>query len=377
MRITSLSFKQFRNYDDLQLADLSDLVVFCGPNAIGKTNILEGICLLTAATSFRHPQISQLVKTGCASSRIQATMSDGNRLVQTALLLEPGKKRYHVNGKAKTAQEVRGTLPAISFIPDDLELAKKSSSIKRTALDDLGMQLTRHYDVVRKDYEKALRYKNRLLKDDVTGTLLDAINETLLEVATQLYCYRRTLFQRILPLVQQNYELLSGSSEQFGAAYTPSWLRLQERYPRLSSFDAQTAEYMEKNDVRTCLSQAIECFGEEESRARRALVGPHNDQIQFFLDENDASTYASQGQQRSIVLAWKLSEVEMVKRTLGMNPVLLLDDVMSELDEKRREMLVKAVGSTVQTFVTTTDLSSFNTDLLSRAQVINLPLSYI
>ncbi len=375
MHITDLSFKQFRNYENLQLGGLSDLVVFCGPNAVGKTNILEGIQLLTAATSFRHPQINQLVKVGSDHARIELAMGDGNRLVQTALSLEPGKRRYQMNGKPKTAQEIRGVLPAVTFIPDDLELAKKSSSVKRTSLDELGMQLTRNYDIVHKDYEKALRYKNRLLKDESSPALVDAINQTLMTVATQLYCYRRALFARMVPVVQQNYQVLSKSGEEFSATYVPSWLRMQERFPHLSAFSKSTAEDLQKDEVMDCLSDALAAYSGEEYRARRSFIGPHNDQITFFLDGKDASSFASQGQQRSIVLAWKLAEVEMVRRSLGINPVLLLDDVMSELDETRRDMLVQAVGDSVQTFVTATDLASFNAELLGRAQVIDLPFS--
>ena len=373
MLLEELSLVNFRNYERLDLADLGELVVFCGANAVGKTNILEAVSLLTAAESFRHPQIAQLVRKGCASARIQAKMGDGNRQVEHALSLEPGKKRYSVNGKARAAADVKGTLPAVSFVPDDLELAKKSSSVKRAALDDLGVQLSKSYDVVRRDYDKALRYKNRLLKDEAAKPLLDAINETLLAVATQLYCYRRSLFERMVPLVSGNYAALALTGEAFEASYVPSWLRLQKRQVPPVPFDEQTTGELSKEEVRNCLERALECFGSEEERARRALVGPHNDQILFSLSGADASAYASQGQQRSIVLAWKLAEVSMAKRTLQVNPVLLLDDVMSELDATRRALLVKAVeADAVQTFVTTTDLSSFDGEMLERARVITL-----
>lgn len=371
MKIVDLEFLNFRNYEHFKLSAIGDLVIFQGPNAVGKTNILEGIHLLTAAASFRNAQIGQLVRQGSRQSRISAEITDGIRLITTTLMMEEGKKRYQVNGKNKTASDVKGTLPAVSFIPDDLNLAKKSSSVKRDSLDSLGIQLSKSYNVVYKDYEKALRYKNRLLKDESPQPLIDAINETLLTVATQLYYYRRSLFERMMPLVQEQYAKLAQSDELFKATYMPSWLRVQERFPGLASFPEKSAETLERDEVRTYIYDAFGCFNAEEARARRSFVGPHNDQIGFYLDGKDAAAFASQGQQRSIVLAWKLAEVELVKQVTGANPVLLLDDVMSELDANRRDMLVEAVGDKVQTFITATDLSAFNESLLDRAQIVH------
>ena len=374
MRITDLALHRFRNYDDATIGPFGDLVIFHGPNAVGKTNLLEAIHLLTATTSFRHPQISQLIEQGSTTGRIQLNMTDGNRQLQVALTLEPGKKKFQVNGKAKSSSEVRGILPAITFVPDDLDIAKKSSSVRRNVLDDLGVQLSKNYDVVQRDYEKALRYKNRLLKYESSQVLIDAINETLLAVGAQLYCYRRALYERMIPFVADNYQAIAQSGEQFHAEYLPSWLRMQDRFPHLSSIGQESAQTQEREEIKTYIYDALQAFNCEETRARRSFIGPHNDQITFFLSGNDASTYASQGQQRSIVLAWKLAEVQLVRQMLGVEPVLLLDDVMSELDESRRDLLVQAVGTEVQTFITSTDLTPFNRDLLSRAHLISLPL---
>ena len=175
LQIESITFTDFRNYERLVLDGLGKLTIFIGDNAVGKTNILEGIQLLTSAASFRHPQIMQLIREGAASSSISCLISDGNRHLETVLSLEPGKRRYRVNGKAKGVVDVRGNLPSVMFTPDDLALAKKSSGVKRDALDDLGMQLTRNYYIVRRDYEKTVRYKNRLLKDEVPRDLIESI----------------------------------------------------------------------------------------------------------------------------------------------------------------------------------------------------------
>ena len=367
MKIRSLTFNDFRNYNQLALDDLGQLTIFIGHNAVGKTNILEGVQLLTSASSFRHPQISQLIKEGKRASRIVMQAGDGNRDIEVALLLEPGKKRYTVNGKQKGAADVRGIMPSVIFTPDDLELAKKSSSVKRAALDDLGVQLTRNYYVVRRDYEKTVRYKNRLLKEEASTALVESINETLLTCGVQLYCYRRALFARMVPHVSRAYGELSGGSEEFTATYRASWDRENDVLA-----EKGISESASRDEVRSIMSENLRSFFDEERRRHRCVIGPHNDEVVFALAGRDAASFASQGQQRSIVLSWKLAEVKMVREVLGISPVLLLDDVLSELDEFRRETLVQFVTDEIQTFVTATDLSGFHEELLSRAQVINM-----
>ena len=381
LRITDISVSGFRNYDRFSLEGLGNLTVLVGRNGAGKTNLLEAVQLLTACGSFRHPQIAQLIREGSDSARIQMEAGDGNRRITTALVLEPGKRRYTVNGKAKAAADVRGTLPAVVFTPDDLQLAKKSSSVKRQAIDELGAQLTRNYHVVAADYEKTLRYKNRLLKDEASGDMIAAINETLVTCGSQLFCYRVALFMRMMPALQRIYADISNEGEVFSATYLPSWDHAVGMEPMASEgaeclagtpLDLRENGAPDRDHVRELLHAGLARHAEDEARRHRSLVGPHNDKIAFYLAGRDASAFASQGQQRSIVLAWKLAEVEMVRQALGANPVLLLDDVMSELDEMRRDTLVNFASDDIQTFITATDLSAFNPALLKRARIVEL-----
>lgn len=367
LRIQQIDFRQFRNYDYLHLDELGGLTIFIGHNAVGKTNILEGIQLLTSSYSFRHPQLSQLINESFEEARISLLAGDGNRSLDVALSIQSGKKRFTINGKNKASADVRGLVPSILFTPDDLQIAKKSSSVKRAALDNLGMQLTRNYYIVRKDYEKTVRYKNRLFKTDASQALIDSINETLVTCGAQLFCLRSSLFERMMPAVSAAYARLSNNGEPFSALYRPSWNRLAQ---------TDDAEYPTKRDeVREKMAYELEKWGQEERQRGRCLVGPHNDEIMFNLAGKDASVFASQGQQRSIVLSWKLAEVEMVREILGVQPILLLDDVLSELDVARREMLVQFVTDDIQTFITATDLDNFAYSFIGKARVIELPLS--
>lgn len=371
MLLSSLELVDFRNYETYSLSDIGELTVLIGKNGVGKTNILEAIHLITSANSFRHSQIGQMIRQGCDSGRVKAHLTDGNRDLTFGLTLEPGKKRFTINGKSKASTEVRGVLPAVSFIPDDLEIAKKSSGVKRDALDDLGSQLSKNYHIIRRDYEKVLRYKNRLLKEEAPQSLIDAMNDTFVECAAQMHCYRYALHRKMMPLVQLRYREIALSQDDFHSSYVASWDYLRQGAEALS-VEGQTHYEAERNVAKERLWEAIKAYEAEERSRKRCVVGPHNDKIAFFLAGRDASQFASQGQQRSIVLAWKLAEVEVIRQTLGTNPVLLLDDVMSELDSYRRDTLVKCVGDDIQTFISATDLAPFNDQLLSRARVVTL-----
>lgn len=373
LKICSIDFKNFRSYESFYLDDIGELTIFIGRNAIGKTNILEGIQLVTAATSFRHPQVSQVIRDGMTAGRVAMRSTDGNRDMVTELHLETGKRKYSVNGKPKGISDVRGILPAVVFSPDDLNLAKGSSSVKRNAFDEVGVQLSRNYSVIGRDFEKALRYKNRLLKEEAPQPLIDAINETFIACGAQLFCYRHALYRTMSGMVAQGYRDIARSGEELALIYTPSWNHLEERRTgREPQALLEEGLLSDRDAVRETMHEAIGRFSDAERARRRALVGPHNDKISFLVDGKEASQFASQGQQRSIVLAWKLAEVEMVRRTLGTEPVLLLDDVMSELDSYRRDMLVGNVTAETQTFITATDLSPFNEELLERARVVDL-----
>ncbi len=374
LRIESLDVRDFRSYERFSLNGLGGLTLLIGRNGVGKTNLLEAIALMTSTQSFRHGQISQLVREGAAESRIAVRLTDGNRRLDTELLLEPGKRRYLVNGKMKKIQDVQGVLPAVSFTPDDLELAKGSSSIKRNALDSLGMQLSSSYYVVHRDYEKVLRYKNRLLKDEAPQPMIESINETLITCGSQLHCYRISLAERLFPLVARNYERILGEeggalrNETFAGVYQPSWMHLANA----TLGPGDEVPVLSREEVKEQLARALEGQAAQEASRKRSLVGPHNDKLALFLGGRDVAYFASQGQQRSLVLAWKLAEVDLVFESLGVYPVLLLDDVMSELDATRRDMLVRFVNDEMQTFITATDLSNFNESLLSRADIHQL-----
>lgn len=364
LRITEIEFSRFRNCSSFSLRDIGPLTIFVGRNAVGKTNIVEGIELLTALSSFRNPTARQMVQWGCEEAKLRASLASASRDLDLELLVAEGKRTYSLNGKLKKVQSLKGLLPAVVFTPDDLDLVKGSHGGKRAALDVLGSQLSRNYYVIRKDYEKVLQHKNKLLKDEGPLSYLDAVDETLLAVGAQLYCYRSSLFMKIAKETERYYREITCGGESVQAAYVPSWEEHDPEQARL--FSIGKPEAVKK------LESALVSHRAEERRRRHALVGPHADRMEFFIEGKNARMYGSQGQQRSIVLSFKLAEVSIIQEILDQKPVLLLDDVMSELDAERRDALVGFISGDIQTFITTTNLQYFTDEMLSHARIVEL-----
>lgn len=374
LAIEQLTFRNFRNYEELHLAGLGDITVLVGRNAVGKTNIIEGVQLLTALTSFRHAPMEQLIRHGSESARLEMSVGDGNRQLTTGVLLDGKSRKYRLNGKPKRPADLKGLVPSVIFTPDDLDLAKGSNTGRRTALDTLGSQVNKSYYTVRRDYEKVIRHKNRLLKEEAAPALVEAIDEMLVTVGAQLAYYRAALFARLVPPMTEKYRQISGGLEELSAQYAPSWMEAPAVPPACAASSGHSPFIpFTRDEARDSLARALRERTAEERHRGRALVGPHADTITFLLDGQNASQYGSQGQQRSIVLAYKLAEAAVIEEILSQKPVLLLDDVMSELDGARREALVQAMENGSQTFITTANLAYFDKTMLNRANVIELP----
>lgn len=366
LRIESLSLRNFRNYEDAALSELGDITVLVGENAVGKTNLIEAIQLLTALTSFRHGTADQLIRHGEEHSRVSMQATDGNRRLDIDLTLDGRTRKYRLNGKAKRPIDLKGLIPSVVFTPDDLDLVKGPNSGRRSSLDTLGAQVNKSYYTVRRDYEKVIRRKNRLLKEEADDALVEAINEMVVTVGAQLTIYRIALFERLLPHLIAKYQEISQGRDCLNAVYVPSWGK---------GTLGETVESLTRDEAREALARALHERAEEERRRGRAVVGPHSDEIVFTLDGENASIYGSQGQQRSIVLSYKLAEAAVIEEIIDQKPVLLLDDVMSELDGRRRDALVTAMEGGSQTFITTANIDYFNEAMLSKSNVIHLPLA--
>jgi DNA replication and repair protein RecF len=358
--ITRVELTDFRNYERFTLEPAAGLTVLVGPNAAGKTNVIEAIQLVTAARSFRRPEFSDLIRWGTDSARVALRAEEAERVLEIELRVdEPQGRSYLVGGQSrKRHADVSGLLPSVTFTPDDLALVKGPAERRRAAVDDLGEQLSPTYGSLRKDYGKVVRQRNAMLRDGAGGDALLAWDEQLVSLGTRLVVHRLGLLERTMVHATERYSDMTGG-ERLGYSYA-------DRCGLGTCSGVVVAEIEE-----SLRAELVRRAREERLRAV-TLVGPHRDDIVLDIDGRDARTFGSQGQQRTAALAWKLAEVEMVQEVLRRKPVLLLDDVMSELDADRRAALSQVVASRIQTIVTTTTTAYFTTDTLADASIVDI-----
>lgn len=360
MRITRIELSDFRSYEKFTLEPSPGLTVLVGPNAAGKTNVIEAIQLVTAARSFRRPEFCDLIRWGAAQARVSLRAEENVRLLEIELRVDENSGRtYLVNGQTRRRHsEVAGLLPSVVFTPDDLALVKGPAEKRRSAVDDLGEQLSSTYGSLRRDYGKVVRQRNALLREGAPGSSLEAWDEQLVMLGSRLLVHRLGLLERTMAHAVRRYaEMTDG--ETLGYSYADRC-----GIGECSSLGPAEAE--------EALRAELAARARDERVRAVTLVGPHRDDIMLTVDARDARSFASQGQQRTIALAWKLAEVEMVEEVLRRKPVLLLDDVMSELDAERRAALSEVVASEIQTVVTTTTIGYFSPETLEKATIVDI-----
>ena len=356
--IERLVLVDFRNYASLDLDLSRNLTVLVGPNASGKTNVIEAIQLVTAARSFRRPAPGEVVRWGAECARVTARAAAHERSVEIQLDVQrEGARAFRVNGQTRRRlSEITSQVPPVVFTPDDLGMVKGSAERRRSAADDLGETLSATYGSLRRDYGRVVKQRNVLLREGASASSLEPWDAQLCALGAKLVTHRLRLLERVMGPASERYRSMA-EGEELGYRYAD----------RCALGSCSTLE--EEEVAGAIRSELVSRSGEERRRAV-TLVGPHRDDIVFLIDGHDARSFASQGQQRTIALAWKLAEVEVVRDVLRTDPVLLLDDVMSELDKERRSALSDLVSEDIQTVVTTTNTGYFSPEMLSGASVV-------
>lgn len=353
--VTRISFSGYRNLDGVVLEPSPGVTVLVGPNAVGKTNTVEALQYLTAGQSFRRPSPAELVAPGAREARVSARLEGDGRVVDVELIAVEGSRKFLRNGKPCRSQDLPGTLLSILFCPDDLSLVKGSASMRRGELDSFGAQANVGYRKVLSAYTRSVEQRNRLLKDGCDPVLLDAWDESVALGGATLLHHRLNLFTRLSSLVGEVYADVA-SGEALTCRYVPSV--------------AGAEAGMGRDQLRDLMLRRMEESRDDDLRRGQTLVGPHRDDISFEIEGRDARAFGSQGQQRTVALAWKMAEVRLCEDLLGERPLLLLDDVMSELDENRRACVTKFVEGGIQTVITTTNLGYFDDSLLEGMKVV-------
>jgi len=360
LSIDTIEIKDFRNYKDFSFSPGSEISIVVGPNAVGKTNLIEAIQLVTAGESFRRPKWNEVVRQPAASAQVHMKASGEGEFFDVSLTVVDQRRSYAINGKKKRPIDLLGRMPSVVFTPDDLFMVKGPAEERRRTIDETGDQLSPGYARLRTTYARLLRQRNAALRAGVDDHQLDVMTHQIVEEGARLTAHRARLVLRMATKAATIYSGLS-QGESLAVNLVPSWTKYGV------SADAQTEEH-----AHTALSEAFTLSGKEEGARQSTLVGPHRDDLVFTIDGREARAYGSQGQQRSVALAWKLAEVGVIEDVLQRRPVLLLDDVMSELDKPRRDSLTELLSLTTQTVITTTNIQYFDSNMLERATVLEL-----
>lgn len=363
MSITAraLTVRDFRSYIDYRLDLSAGTTVLVGPNAAGKTNLVEALQLCCSAASFRRPSPSDLVRQGASSCALELALEGEGRVLELGLAVEDGKRSFVRNGKRCRASSIRGVLPSVLFCPDDLDMVKRGARVRREALDGFGVQLNAGYAQLVSSYGRAVEQRNSLLKDPTAPRdLLAAWDEAVVVAGSAVLQHRRALLERV--------------RSHFVAAHASIAPRetVDVRYRSTVLPNPASDLPCGREEIAGLFRSALAAASSEESRRGMTLVGPHRDEVEFLIDGRAARSFASQGQQRSLVLAWKVAEVRVTRDILGRPPLLLLDDVMSELDAVRRAAIMDLAADEVQTVITTTNLGYFDEGTLGSSRVVEI-----
>ena len=343
MHVKSLSLKNFRNYEQALIEPDKGVTVFTGPNAQGKTNILEAIHLCCLGRSHRTPRDEELIRWGASGARVQILTAQQDGTHEVSILLEKsGKKKKTVRIGARQADrigELFGHVCGVLFSPEDLSIVKSGPGERRRFLDMQLSQLRPAYFYALQRAVRTLNQRNALLKEIARNPsllpTLDMWDEQLAKVGAEIAENRREAIDQLSESAAKAHASLTGGREELRLWYISQ------------TEETHTAEK---------LLARLHASRSEDLRRMTTTVGIHRDDMGVTINAKEARTYASQGQQRSAVLSLKLAQLDMAARETGEAPILMLDDVMSELDPGRRRQLIERIDR-VQTFVTCTDVS--------------------
>ncbi len=338
MRVKNIEIKNFRNYPDLDLKITSDMVVLSGPNAVGKTNLLESVYFASLFKSFRDDAEFIFLK-GSDTAEIKMLVEKSGEEHLIEVYLQKGDKifaNFKIDGVKRKRKDAQGYLRVVIFEPTDVDIFTKSPDARRKYLNMVLAQKNAMYLENLTQYKKALTQKNRLLQNGVqsSGQNLDSWNEQLVSLGSKIILERRVFFNFLNQNISEVYAAISKFQRPVEAVY--------------ESLPGETIEEIEES-----FRARLEQVAEKEKVVAMSLVGPHRDD--FFLQSEGLflAPFSSRGEQRSQILAMKIMELEYLIDNDD-KPILLLDDVLSELDETRRTFLLKYLQGKFQAFITTT-----------------------
>jgi len=340
VKIYRLRIRDFRNLKKINYEPYPGLNIFMGDNAQGKTSLLEAIFVLATGSSFRSASDANLVNQDSQGYLVQGEYTTGERRIETQVQYQLNdSKSFYINNK-KCSHNHGDRLKVVLFTPDDLFIIKGAPGKRRAFLDFILKQLSAEYLYNLENYQEILKKRNAYLKKEtLTGNSAQIINDIFVEQAIRLILQRINFVNLIDELCGPIYNLINGGKNQFKARYALSF--------------AIESDRINKDVLRDAMQKHLNEHGAEEVRRRKTMVGPHLEDINFYQDGKLARIYASQGQQRNMAISLKLTEIYAYARIKEDYPVFLLDEVLAELDEGKRRMLL--------TYLQEADFQSFLT----------------
>ena len=344
MRLCELKLRDFRNYEELELEASPGVNLIVGDNAQGKTNLLEALVYLGSGRSFRTQKSAELVRFGAAFADLEAKVFSEEREQTLRTVVFPGKRPRQLwrNGvKKKSAAECAGVLNTVLFCPEDLLVLKSGASARRKLGDMALCQLRPNYDAALAEYNRLLENKSKILKERFDNPawleILPEYNLRLCQVGALLISYRARFFESLGREASVYHGQFSGGAEEFTLDY--------HTVSTVSDPFASVAKLTED------LLHHMESHARAELESGQCLTGPHRDDFDVQLSGLSVKTYGSQGQTRTAAISLKLAQRELMRRESGEEPVLLLDDVLSELDPGRQDFVLNQIHSG-QVFIT-------------------------
>lgn len=369
MKIKSLKLLYFRNYLSTNIEVHPSLNVLVGNNANGKTNIIESIFCLALGKSYRTKSDSECIMFGETATAMSCIVNKNNRELDIMLGINNKGKSAKIAGIKKTKlTDFVGELNVVLFSPEDLQIVKGSPGLRREFMNREFYQFSRIYHKYYLMYQHLLKQRNSYLKDmrknpkdEMSLAYLETLTSQLAKVALYITKERVSFVQDISKLTYKNMLNISNGQETLKIKYKSSVL------DALNISEINDESFTEENLTKVMMKKSFDDIMRGSTK-----IGPQHDDLEFYINDLDAKMYASQGQQRSIVLSLKLAEINYLKEKTGTYPVLLLDDVLSELDKNRQLKLLDAINENVQTFITTPSISDIKEDLLKKAKVFKI-----
>ena len=357
MYISNLKLSNFRNYKTLNINLDKNINIIIGNNGQGKTNLLESIYVLGLTKSHRSFIDNNLIKKDTIICKIKAKLNRNGYNSNLEINLENKNKTLFIDKeKIIKNSDYISNMNIIIFYPEDLELIKGSPASRRRFLNLELSQLNKNYLIILNDYNKLLKMRNDYLKNSyIDDNYLKILTDYLIDKAISIYKTRKKFIDKLNEQISNIYKDIT-KLDNFNIKYK-------------TSIELENMNY---DNLKEQLNNKFNEVYKQEIKLKNTLIGPHRDDIEFYLDNLNLKLYGSQGQQRIGVIALKLGEIPIFKKYKNDTPILLLDDVFSELDKNKKNNLLKYLKDGIQVVITTTDLNSISKKIVKEANIIKI-----